>query len=183
MATMNIVGVPLSGSSGSGAFVGNTSPVLVAPILGAATATSLNFGVSTYSAVQVGTWSPGIIFAVNGNLVVTGITATTPYIISGNLCTVRGTIIFTPTYTTSSGNIIINGMPATAAANINSIGTLGVTTAAYTTSTATFCQINASSSSLLLNQYGSTTGIQSLTTSNFTSGVSYTIYINISYQI
>ena len=44
MATNNAVNVQLSGSTGTGAFVGNNSPTLISPALGSATATSLTFG-------------------------------------------------------------------------------------------------------------------------------------------
>jgi len=43
MATNNAINVPLSGSTGTGTFVGNNSPTLVSPILGSATATSIYF--------------------------------------------------------------------------------------------------------------------------------------------
>jgi hypothetical protein len=49
MATINSVGNSLTGSTGSGAFVGATSPTLVTPTLGAALATSINFGGSSLS--------------------------------------------------------------------------------------------------------------------------------------
>jgi hypothetical protein len=44
MATVNQIGLGLSGSTGTGTFVGNSSPTLVTPTLGAASATSINFG-------------------------------------------------------------------------------------------------------------------------------------------
>lgn len=47
MATNNAVNVGLSGSTGSGNFVGSTSAVLVTPTLGAATATSVSFSPTT----------------------------------------------------------------------------------------------------------------------------------------
>lgn len=47
MATVNAVGNALTGSTGSGAFVGATSPSLVTPTLGAATATSITFSPTT----------------------------------------------------------------------------------------------------------------------------------------
>jgi hypothetical protein len=47
MATSNQVNVGLSGSTGSGSFVGSTSPTLVTPVLGVATATSLTFNPTT----------------------------------------------------------------------------------------------------------------------------------------
>lgn len=43
MAVVNQVGNALTGSTGTGSFVGATSPTLVTPVLGAASATSLSF--------------------------------------------------------------------------------------------------------------------------------------------
>lgn len=42
MSTQNSVNLTLSGATGSGTFVGATSPTLVTPVLGVATATSIN---------------------------------------------------------------------------------------------------------------------------------------------
>src|SRR5258708_2937593 len=42
MATNNVVNVGLAGQTGTGTFVGATSPTLVTPILGVAAATSIN---------------------------------------------------------------------------------------------------------------------------------------------
>lgn len=47
MATNNAVNTSLSGQTGTGNFVGATSPTLVTPTLGAATATSLAFSPTT----------------------------------------------------------------------------------------------------------------------------------------
>lgn len=47
MATNNAVNVGLSGTTGTVNFVGSTSPTLITPVLGAATATSLAFSPTT----------------------------------------------------------------------------------------------------------------------------------------
>lgn len=47
MSTNNSVNVGLSGSTGTGSFVGSNSPTLVTPTLGAASATSLTFSSTT----------------------------------------------------------------------------------------------------------------------------------------
>jgi hypothetical protein len=47
MTTINSVNTGLSGSTGSGTFVGSTSPTLVTPTLGAATSTSVTFSPTT----------------------------------------------------------------------------------------------------------------------------------------
>lgn len=44
MATRNQIDLALSGSTGTGTFVGSTSPTLVTPVLGTASATSLTLG-------------------------------------------------------------------------------------------------------------------------------------------
>lgn len=43
MATINAVNTTLSGQSGTGSFAGTTSPTFVTPVLGASSATSINF--------------------------------------------------------------------------------------------------------------------------------------------
>lgn len=63
MANTNAVGNILTGVTGSGSFVGATSPTLVAPVLGTATATSITFnpttggirGTTTNDSVSAGT--------------------------------------------------------------------------------------------------------------------------------
>ena len=47
MSTNNAVGVGLSGATGTGNFVGSTSPTLTTPTIGAATATSVAFSPTT----------------------------------------------------------------------------------------------------------------------------------------
>lgn len=47
MATQNAVDTSLSGQTGTSSFVGSTSPTLITPILGAATATSITFSPTT----------------------------------------------------------------------------------------------------------------------------------------
>lgn len=58
MAKINAVGNGLSGTTGTGNFVGATSPTLVTPVLGVASATSINFGQTTLNLYQEGTWTP-----------------------------------------------------------------------------------------------------------------------------
>lgn len=47
MATNNAVNTTLAGQTGTGQFVGDTSPALITPAIGVATGTSLNLGAST----------------------------------------------------------------------------------------------------------------------------------------
>lgn len=55
MATNNILNIPSTGSTGSGNIVLSTSPTLVTPTLGAASATSITFGGSVLSTYT--TWA------------------------------------------------------------------------------------------------------------------------------
>lgn len=62
MTTNCAVEVGLSGSTGTGNFVGATSPTLITPTLGVATATSVTFGQSTLANYNDSTWTPVISF-------------------------------------------------------------------------------------------------------------------------
>ena len=120
MTTNNSVNSPLSGTTGTGNFVGANTPTLITPVLGAATATSVNFGgstLSTYASSQ--TFTPTATFGTPGNLS-TGYTNQVGYYsIVGNVCTVTIFLRWTPTYTTASGNLEIGGLPFTVS---NTIG-------------------------------------------------------------
>ena len=85
MTTINSVGNGLSGVTGSGRHVGDNTPTLITPVLGAATATSVNFGAS----------------ATNGNIGMTG-AATTASGVVGEIITV--------TVTASSATAISSGV-------------------------------------------------------------------------
>jgi hypothetical protein len=75
MTTNNPLNVNLSGATGSGNFVGANTPTLITPVLGVATATSVNFGGSdlkSYTNTAVitptllfGGLSTGITYSVN----------------------------------------------------------------------------------------------------------------------
>lgn len=112
MATVNQVGNSLTGSTGSGAFVGATSPVLVTPTLGAATATSINFGASTLSTYSAaGSWTPTFTCATVGDLSVAYTTQYGSYTRIGNIVILNVGLLCTPTFSTASGQIRIAGLP------------------------------------------------------------------------
>lgn len=114
MATNNSVNTSLASQTGTGAFVGSTSPTLVTPILGAAAATSINFGGDTLSNyVSKGTFTPAFTFATPGD-------SSFVYTSQIGIYTRIGSVVFfeivlsgTPTFTTASGNIVITGLPIT----------------------------------------------------------------------
>ncbi len=117
MATTNAVGNSLTGSTGSGTFVGANTPTLITPVLGAATATSINFGGSTLNTFTDTTaWTPTATFVTPGDVSMAYAFQLGTYSRIGNMVLCHFLIGFTPTYTTASGNLIINGFPFTAAA-------------------------------------------------------------------
>lgn len=112
MATNNSVNTSLAGQTGTGVFVGATSPTLVTPVLGAATATSINFGGGALSSfIPTTVFTPTVTFATPGDLSVAYVARVCSYTKIGNLVFVSIFIQFTPTYTTSAGNFIIADMP------------------------------------------------------------------------
>lgn len=114
MATNNQINIGLSGTTGTGSFVGSTSPSLTTPTLGAATATSINFGGSTLSTyVATTSWTPTFTFATAGNLSVAYGGQTGTYVQIGSILFFNFILTFTPTYTTASGSARITGFPVT----------------------------------------------------------------------
>lgn len=102
-----------TGQTGSGSLVRATSPTLTTPVLGAATATSINFGSSTLSTYEQGTFSPTFTCVTVGDLSVSYATQTGIYTRIGNFVYYTVILKWTPTYTTASGNIRIGSFPFT----------------------------------------------------------------------
>lgn len=113
MSTKNSVGNGLAGATGTGNFVGSTSPTLVTPTLGAATATSLNLGGTTLSTYSSGSWTP-----VPSNLTVVGTpTYIGTYVKIGSIVVCSITIDSTTSTTSVSGTTSFSGLPYAAASN------------------------------------------------------------------
>jgi len=120
MTAINQVGNALTGSTGTGTFVGANTPTLITPVLGAATATSISFGGSSLANYISSTaFTPVITFATPGDLSVVYSTQLGQYVRIGNLVTVSIQLAFTPTYTTASGTFFIESLPFTANNNVN----------------------------------------------------------------
>jgi hypothetical protein len=183
MATVNQLGVGLVGSTGSGSFVGTTSPTFVTPTLGVATATSINFGGSTISVCTNGSWAPTFTFGTPGDLSVSYSTQVGNYYRLGNMVTAIGQLVFTPTYTTASGNATVTGFPL-AASGINPRGFLGIGGTAYNAScTFSLINLNNASSVAIINMFASGSALNSLTAAVMSSGVAVTLYINLTYNV
>jgi hypothetical protein len=114
MAVINAVGNALTGSTGSGAFVGANTPTLITPIIGVASGTSLSFGSSALSFYEVSSAIvPTVTFATPGDLNVSYSSRSLSYIRIGDFVFFSYAMNFTPTYTTASGEIRFEGLPFT----------------------------------------------------------------------
>ena len=178
MTTINSVGNGLSGSTGTGTFVGSNTPTLVTPVLGAATATSINFGGSTLNTYTSTTsYSPVVTFATNGNLSVAYSVQNGAYTQIGNVVYVSIGLTFTPTYTTASGNINIS-LPINASATSASITFFNSGANTVWPTGATMLVGVTSTSVALIRGLGSATASSSLTTTNYPSGLVHIINIS-----
>ncbi len=93
----------------------STSMVMVTPVLGAASATSINFGIDALNYYKgVTGLTPTITFATPGDLTVSYFNQVGEYTRIGNLVTVGIFVYAIPTYTTASGNLLIQTLPYTA---------------------------------------------------------------------
>jgi hypothetical protein len=186
MATKNAVGNSLTGSTGTGAFVGSTSPTLNTPTLGASLATSINFGQDSLSYFKNTTsFTPTITFATPGDLSVAYTIQDGKYLRIGDQVFVYAQIAFTPTYTTASGALRIGTLPFTVAAASPYLGVTwfatSVTYPAGRTQAACFAVNSATYISII--GFGSGTTQSIFTTSQFPTGVACTVNINLSYLI
>jgi hypothetical protein len=111
---VNAVGNALTGSTGTGTFVGATSPTLVTPTLGVASATSINFGGTALSAYATGTFTPVLTFG-GASVGITYSTQSGTYVKIGNAVIYTVAIVLT-NKGTSTGNANIIGLPVTCVA-------------------------------------------------------------------
>lgn len=187
MTTINALDLGLSGSTGTGSFVGSTSPTLVTPVLGAATATSLNFGGSSLSAyVQATTYVPTISFVTPGDLSVVYSLQDGFYTRVGNLVTVTFAVVFSPTYTTASGQFTVT-LPISSVNNAKgyaygTVFTSSITFPAGTTSP--FIYVPNNSATLRVLCQGSATATVTFSTTQIVSGVpNYNVYGTVTYFV
>ena len=176
MSTINSVGVGLVGTSGTGNFVGTNTPSLITPTLGAATATSINFGggdLNTYVARTP--YTPTFSCDSPGDLSVVYTTQVGEYDQIGNIVTYNILLIFIPTFTTAIGNLRL-GLPVNVANLTNYVptGTGRIGPATYPAGT-TFLSSNPIINTNYFNIVGNGSGVAQavLTMSNLSSGQSY----------
>ena len=174
----NITGYTAAGATGTTStnLVFSTSPTLVTPTLGVATATSINFGQDALNYYDEDTWTPTFTFATPGDLSVVYGTRVGTYIRIGKIVYYSMDVTFTPTFTTAAGAASFSGLPFTtvtrSAAGIayhDSDITYG---ASYTT---LFIAAADSSTILELGALGSGQNARALDITNFTSGNAHII--------
>lgn len=173
-----------STTTGAGAIVLANTPTLITPVLGAATATSINFGGSSLSTYTTGgTFTPVFNLSTAGDLSVTYTLQNGYYSVIGNIITVVVSMSFTPTYTTASGSAYISGLPfvvGTAPA-FGSVSLSPVTFPAGTTYVV--CQGVPSLSRIYFNANGSLVASAVLSQTSFVTGTGYSISATMTYLI
>jgi hypothetical protein len=171
--------------TGSGGIALATSPSFTTPTLGAASATSINFGGSTLSTYVTNTWTPTIAPLTLGDWSVSYAAQTGVYTQVGNVVTILCKLIFTPTFTTAASTLVLGGLPVT----INSlyapsgaVGFLaGFTFPATTASIGVLGIVNTTTANIY-GQRSTTTGAVFGVT-NITTGVQAQIYFTMSYFV
>ncbi len=170
-------GTGVTSSTGSTNVVLSNSPTLVTPVLGVASATSINFGGGALSSYVPRTaWTPVFTFATPGDLSLSAITSNSFYQRIGDIVYLYLDYTFTPTFTTASGGAQITGLPIASVAGQGGIrffltNNSGVT---YPTLTTVLSAAIGSSASLMtIIGFGSASST-ALSTTNFTTGVAAT---------
>jgi hypothetical protein len=185
MTTNNAVNTNLSGQSGTGEFVGHITPALVTPILGVASATSINFGgsaLNTYAQSQA--WTPVATFVTPGDLSVAYNTQTGLYSRIGNIVSVHFTLIFTPTFTTSTGNFHITGLPVPVNASVFGIGSCLFQSSNFPASTSSpFLQAWTGQSYIIVGSNGSGVVAAPMTVTEIVTGVQVSIEGSVTYLV
>lgn len=140
--SFSINGLAATANTGTGSVVRASTPTLVTPVLGAATATSINFGQTTLSNYTEGNWTPAV---------TTDGTAGTPaysvqvgsYERIGRLVVARFNITLSGWTGSPTGNVFLSGLPVTSANVANDLGNGHVTAYGVTGLTALQYSIDA----------------------------------------
>jgi hypothetical protein len=176
-------GCAASDQTGSGSLVRATSPTLVTPTLGVASATSINFGQDAFNYYDEGTWTPVATFSTPGDVSVAYTTQTGTYTRMGNVVIITMTLTFTPTFTTAAGSLDVSGLPFTILSTIygTAINGSGFNYPASRTDIAS--SFVASGTILRVVGTGSGVSASNLGVTQFTSGVSHTIRASAFYLV
>lgn len=184
MAVINQVGNALTGSTGSGSFVGATSPTLLTPILGVASATSMNFGQTALNYYEESSFTPTVTFSTPGDVSISYSSRSGDYTRIGDLIYANVVMIFTPTYTTASGDLRIASFPFVADSTQGGITLYSKTIAMPFPASCTYVTpvIASANSYVVLRAFGSAVSQANCGTTEFPSGVARTIAITVLYK-
>lgn len=173
--------------NGSGAVALTTSPTFVTPVLGAAIATSINFGGSTLSNyVSSGTFTPIFTFTTPGDISVVYSIHAGNYTRIGNVVNAQMQIVCTPTWTTASGQVSITGLPiATTSASGFELSSTFISFGFAYPAAATVLFLYAGPSATTMTMYGVTAvgGNPQVGVTQFVSGQSIQIHANFTYLV
>lgn len=161
----------LTDETGSGANVHATSPTLVTPVLGAATATSINFGDTSLSNYKQETWTPVVTFATLGDLSVAYTVQSGTITRIGRLAFITGYLAFTPTYTTSAGALEITNCPYTASVATQGTAVNDTAFAFPASRTYIVSTTSASSSIIRIAGMGTSAALTNLSVTQFPTAV------------
>jgi hypothetical protein len=176
-------------STGTGSVVLSNTPTLVTPVLGAATATSINFGGSTLSVYAGFTaWTPVFTFSTPGDLSVVYTIQEGWYSRIGNIVVLQYSVSFTPTFTTSSGTPSLTGVPfasnSTTASTTSGTSSISGTGFTYPVGTTYLVgRLNPGGSILNHVAFGSGSASASIQSTSFVSGVAVVISGTITYSV
>lgn len=144
----------------------------------------INFGDETLSDYDEGTFTPKFTFATPGDLSVAYANQFGRYTRTGDEVTISYRMIFTPTFTTSSGNATLLGVPVSATTGSFYSGVLRFTTGAFGWgASATQITFAASSANIFIAGHQNAGASAFVTAAEFTSGVSYNIQFSMTYGV
>jgi hypothetical protein len=179
VSTNNAVNNTLSGQTGTGSFVGSTSPSLTTPNIGAATATSLTFGGSTLSIyLQNQAFTPTFTFDTPGDLSVSYAVQVGSFNQIGNIVFFNYTIRMTPTFTTAAGTARFGGLPSAVSGNFRWVASISEATTFPAGCTSLTAAPVSGQTYMNLQGYGSGTALTPLTVAHITSGVQRTLVVS-----
>lgn len=136
----------LGNKTGSGATVLANTPTLITPVLGAATATSINFGGTSLANYVEGTWTP--VFTSSGGGTATYSTQAGSYTRIGN--TVHFNCVLVLSGLPNAGNVSITGLPLTSSSTYYGSGGVYATSLNAGVITPLTLTVNTSSTSIVL---------------------------------
>lgn len=171
--------------TGSGSIVGATSPTLVTPVLGAASATSINFGQSTLDYYEEGTFTPTFSTATVGDLSVVYTNQTGSYRRIGKIVYLTYRVDCTPTFTTASGVLKFGGLPFAAGANTGGGAFYDITASISWGTLKTQLQTAMDGGTSVINLQGFANGTTEtqVTTAEIVSGVAIRVIFNMTYSV